>query len=273
MVKLPLLRLKDIAMKMLRFRYRNDAPSYGWLHEDTVGYINGDPYLNYRRVEATMPLNQVKILAPVSPGKIIGITNNYLSGQPQLDQSITDIPELFQKPISSIIGTNQTVLIPRQVNKISFSAELGVIIGKATRWTPVAEIKDHIFGYTGVLNFTAPELSPTSSHGNLTRTFGFDTFCPVGPYIATDINANDLLISSYLNHQLVGMLTTHEMVFNIAQIIAFISTIMTLLPGDLILTGGLMYQGNLQPRDRVEMEIQEIGRLSVQIEKELPANI
>jgi len=221
-----------------------------------------------------MPKSQVKILAPVTPSKIVGISNNYLSGLTEQDQAIPEIPDLYLKPVSAIIGINQTVLIPQQVKKIAFSAELGVIIGKTTHWTPIAEIKDHIFGYTGVLNFSAPEITTSEPHsGNLTRSYGFDTFCPVGPYITTDVNANDLLVSSFLNNQLVGMITTHEMVFNISQIIAFISTIMTLIPGDLVLTGGLMYQGNLQPKDRVEMEIQEIGRLSVEIAEAAPMKI
>ena len=248
-------------MKILRYETRTDSATFGWLLDNRVGAINGDPFGSYRRLETSLPLEYIKLLTPVLPSKIIAIKQNFVnpkSGNSQED--VPEFPQIFLKPPSSIIGQNSPLEIPPQSNKVSFSAEIAIVIGKRGRWIPLPKANDHIFGYTCCINFFAQDIldhHPTE----LTRSYGFDTFTVIGPWIETEYSTDDLLISSYINNQLLQLIPTHEMIFSIPQLVSFASSFMTLEPGDVLLTGGIPYAESVNINDTIRVEIGNLGSL------------
>ncbi|NSW51603.1 MAG: fumarylacetoacetate hydrolase family protein [Anaerolineae bacterium] len=258
--------LLEMQMKILRYSTRTDPISYGWLYQDQVGSINGDPFGSHRRLDALLPLSRVHLHPPMEPAKIVGLRQNYLTGNVEQDSQLPEMPQIYLKPPNTLTEHKSSVEIPPQTNQLTFTSELGVVIGKKGRWISLDAVASHVFGYTCVLNFYAADLVLPDTSSNITRAYGFDGFCVVGPWIETEIDPDDLVIASYLNEKLIRMFTTHEMVFSINQAVAYISTIMTLTPGDLILTGGVpIPQQVLRPKDIAAVEIEGIGRLQVEL--------
>jgi 2-keto-4-pentenoate hydratase/2-oxohepta-3-ene-1,7-dioic acid hydratase in catechol pathway len=248
-------------MRIVRFqRESNDLPSWGWINEDRVGEIDGSPFEPFRRHEALLPLDKVRLIAPVSPGKIICVGWNYLVHVSELDGEVPQVPLLFFKPPSSVIGPEEAILLPPQSNQVEHEGELAVIIGKRGRWVSPEEASKLILGYSIANDVTARDLQ--RSDDQWTRAKGFDTFCPIGPLIETELNASDTLIKCSVNGQLRQMASTRDMIFPVRELIAFISSIMTLEPGDLILTGTPAGVGILNPGDEVTVEIEGIGSLT-----------
>jgi 2-keto-4-pentenoate hydratase/2-oxohepta-3-ene-1,7-dioic acid hydratase in catechol pathway len=248
-------------MRIVRFqRESNDLPSWGWINEDRVGEIDGSPFEPFRRHEALLPLDKVRLIAPVSPGKIICVGWNYLVHVSELDAEVPQVPLLFFKPPSSVIGPEEAILLPPQSNQVEHEGELAVIIGKRGRWVSPEEASKLILGYSIANDVTARDLQ--RSDDQWTRAKGFDTFCPIGPWIETELNASDTLIKCSVNGQLRQMASTRDMIFPVRELIAFISSIMTLEPGDLILTGTPAGVGILNPGDEVTVEIEGIGSLT-----------
>ena len=248
-------------MKILRYETRTEAPTFGWLLENRVGAINGDPFGSYRRIEASLPIEQIKILPPVLPSKVIAIKQNYIQIQSENSQDLgPEFPQLFLLPTSSIIGNNGQVEIPPQSTKVSFSTEIAIVIGKKGRWIPLPNANDYIFGYTCCINFFTQDILDRHPE-ELTRSYGFDTFTILGPWIDTEYSTDDLLISSYVNDQLLQLIPTHEMIFTIPQLVSFASSFMTLEPGDVLLTGGVPYDGSVKIDDTIRVEIGNLGTL------------
>ena len=176
------------------------------------------------------------------------------------DAEVPQIPLLFMKPSSSCIGIGEPIVHPPQTQQMEHEGELAVIIGKKGRWIQAERALDIVLGYTIANDVTARDLQ--RSDGQWTRAKGFDTFCPIGPWIETDFDPSDALITCRVNDELRQMASTREMVFTVSQLIAFASTIMTLEPGDVILTGTPAGVGVLLPGDTVKIEIEGIGTLS-----------
>lgn len=246
-------------MRFVRILNENNSAVFGWIMGDQVGFVEGDIFGEYQRMEANRPLEKIKLLAPVLPGKIICVGRNYIEHAKEHQAEVPDTPLLFLKPPSSVIGPGEAILIPPQSNQVEHEAELAVIIGKRGRWIPVHQAGDYIFGYTIANDVTARDLQ--RKDGQWTRGKGFDTFCPLGPWIETDLDAADALISCRVNQELRQMSSTREMVFTIEQIISFSSSVMTLEPGDVILTGTPAGVGILKDGDQVEVSIEGIGTL------------
>jgi 2-keto-4-pentenoate hydratase/2-oxohepta-3-ene-1,7-dioic acid hydratase in catechol pathway len=248
-------------MKILRFRQDLDAPpTWGWLSEDKIGILDGSPFGAFRRQEALIPLDRVQILPPISPGKIVCVGRNYAAHAAEHDAEVPQLPLLFLKPPSSVIGHGEPILIPPQSSQVEHEAELAVVIGQRGRWLTPDEASDTILGYTVAIDVTARDLQ--RSDGQWTRGKGFDTFCPIGPWIETDLNPADALITCWVNGQIRQMASTRDMVFPVRQLIAFTSSVMTLEPGDVILTGTPAGVGLLEPGDVLTAEIEGIGELS-----------
>ena len=246
-------------MKFVRFLNKDRSEKTGWVKDDMIGLVDGDIFDEYRRLEATIPMNSVKLLAPVIPGKIVCLGRNYAEHAREQGAEVPETPLLFMKPPSSVIAQGESIVLPVQSQQVEHEAELVVVIGKRGHWIPVENALQYVFGYTVGNDVTARDLQ--QKDGQWTRAKGFDTFCPIGPWIETELDPSDVLITCRVNSELRQMASTREMVFMVPQIIAYISTIMTLMPGDLIFTGTPAGIGPLVNGDEVETEIEGIGKL------------
>jgi 2-keto-4-pentenoate hydratase/2-oxohepta-3-ene-1,7-dioic acid hydratase in catechol pathway len=253
-------------MRIVRFQYKNEAPRYGWLLEEKVGAIVGNIYDEYRREEAELPLSSVRLLAPIEPSKIICVGRNYVEHAKEHDAEVPNVPLIFLKPPSAVIGPGEAILLPSQSQQVEHEAELVIVIGKRGRCILAEEAQNYIFGYTVGNDVTARDLQ--RSDGQWTRAKGFDTFCPFGPWVDTEFDPSDAVITCRVNGQPRQMASTRDMVFNVNDLIAFISSVMTLEPGDLIFTGTPAGVGPLQDGDEVVVEIEGLGKLSNPVRKE-----
>jgi 2-keto-4-pentenoate hydratase/2-oxohepta-3-ene-1,7-dioic acid hydratase in catechol pathway len=254
-------------MKFIRYQIKNQAPQYGWIYEDRVGPVEGEPFGEYRRLEVETPLSDVQLLAPILPGKIICVGRNYVEHAREHDAEVPEYPLLFLKPPSSVIGPEATIYIPPQSTQVEHEVELAVIIGKPGRWIRPDDALSHVFGYTMANDVTARDLQ--RKDGQWTRAKGFDTFCPIGPWIETDLDPTDVLLSCRVNGEMRQMSSTREMVFTVQQLIAYISSIMTLNPGDILLTGTPAGVGPLTENDVVECAGEGVGVLRNRISNQV----
>lgn len=246
-------------MRLVRYLHEGEI-HYGWVYGDFVGPIEGDPFSEYRRLEARLPITTVKLLAPVQPSKIICVGRNYVEHAHEHGVEVPEVPLLFLKPPSSVIGPGDSIVLPPQSQQVEHEAELAVVIGRRGRWISADEAEKYVFGYTIGNDVTARDLQRRD--GQWTRAKGFDTFCPLGPWVETNLDIRDLPIICRVNGEVRQWGSTHEMVFSVAQLIAFISSIMTLEPGDVILTGTPAGVSPIYPGDLVSITIEGIGELS-----------
>jgi len=246
-------------MRIVRFQTPDENPCHGWLHEDKVGKIDGDLYGGFRRLEADTLLEKVELLAPAEPSKIICVGRNFVEHAKEHGAEVPKIPLIFLKPPSSIINPGDAIILPPQSQQIEHEAELVVVVGKRGRSVAAEEAKDYILGYTIGNDVTARDLQ--HSDGQWTRAKGFDTFCPFGPWIDTEFDPSDALVTCRVNGQMRQMASTRDMVFTVNTLVAYISSVMTLEPGDLIFTGTPAGVGILEDGDEVEVEIERLGKL------------
>jgi 2-keto-4-pentenoate hydratase/2-oxohepta-3-ene-1,7-dioic acid hydratase in catechol pathway len=239
-------------MRIVRFQMPDSKkPKYGWLLDDKVGEISGNIFGRYQRKEALTPLSDMKLLAPSEPTKIVCVGRNYVE---------------HAKPPSSIISNGETILLPPQSAQVEHEAELVVVIGKRGRHVTAENAKKIILGYTVGNDVTARDLQ--KSDGQWTRAKGFDTFCPFGPWIDTEFDPSDAVVTCRVNGQMRQMASTRDMVFNVGVLIAFITSIMTLEPGDLIFTGTPAGVGELKDGDEVSVEIEGLGIIKNKVKAE-----
>lgn len=246
-------------MRFVCYQTATTAPRFGWLLEDQVGPIEGSIFSEFRRLEADLPLESVQLLAPVQPGKIICVGRNYVAHAKEHEAEVPEVPMLFLKPPSSVIGPGQRILLPPQSQQVEHEAELGVVIGKRGRWIQTEEVQNYVMGYLVANDVTARDLQRRD--GQWTRAKGFDTFCPIGPWIETEFESADALITCQVNGETRQMASTRDMVFGVRQLVAFASSVMTLEPGDILLTGTPAGVSPLAEGDVVEITIEGIGAL------------
>lgn len=247
-------------MRIVRFANNEGEIHYGWVYEETqVGLLVGSPFGAYQRKEPELTIEGLQLLAPVVPGKIVCVGRNYPQHAAERGEEVPEYPLLFLKPPSAVIGPDESIVLPPQSARVDYEAELAVVIGKRGRWLDVEEAMSIVAGYTIANDVTARDLQ--EHDGQWTRAKGFDTFCPLGPWIETDLETHGSLIQCRVNGELRQFGTTADMVFPISQLLAFITSIMTLEPGDLVLTGTPAGVGPLQEGDTVEITIEGIGTL------------
>jgi 2-keto-4-pentenoate hydratase/2-oxohepta-3-ene-1,7-dioic acid hydratase in catechol pathway len=247
-------------MRYLRFRRKGeDAVVQGWLEGDQVGLIAGPLFGAHRRSPVRQPLDSVTVLSPCLPGKIVCVGRNYIDHAREQNAEVPEVPLLFLKPPSSVIGPGDGIILPPQSEQVEHEAELAVVIGRRIRNASSDEAMAGIFGYTAANDVTARDLQQRD--GQWTRAKGFDTFCPLGPWIDTDVQPHDLRITCRVNGRIRQLESTRDMVFSVPQLVAFISGIMTLEPGDVLMTGTPAGVGRLNPGDTVQVEIEGIGVL------------
>lgn len=246
-------------MRIVRFQAAKNPPQCGWLHGDRVGPIEGDVFGKYKRQEAKLPLGEVRLLAPCLPGKIVCVGRNYVEHAKELGNDVPKIPLIFLKPPSSVLNPGEAIMLPPQSQQVEHEAELVVVIGKRGRNVTTEDARKHILGYTVGNDVTARDLQKSDSQW--TRAKGFDTFCPFGPWIDTEFDISDAVITCKVNGQPRQMASTRDVVFSIPTLIAFISSVMTLESGDLIFTGTPAGVGALRAGDEVVVEIEGLGTL------------
>lgn len=247
-------------MRFIRFTDGNGPARYGWVYEDQVGEIEGSPFGEFRRLEPQLHITDVKILAPTQPSKIICVGRNYAAHAQEHDAPVPEVPLLFLKPPSSVIAPGETILLPPQSQQVEHEAELGVVIGKRGRWLSSDDALDYVLGYTVANDVTARDLQYRDAQW--TRGKGFDTFCPHGPWIDTDFDPTDAVISCHVNDELRQMASTREMIFSVRHLVAYASSVMTLMPGDLLLTGTPAGVGQIREHDMVAVTIEGLGDLT-----------
>jgi 2-keto-4-pentenoate hydratase/2-oxohepta-3-ene-1,7-dioic acid hydratase in catechol pathway len=202
----------------------------------------------------------------INPSKIVAVGLNYRDHARELNMEIPEYPLIFLKPSTSVIGTGDEIIFPAQTKELHYEGELAIVIGTQTRNVPVEAALDHIAGFTSANDVTARDLQRLD--GQWTRAKSFDTFCPLGPRIVKDIDPGKLGISTRVNGKIRQQSNTANMIFNVYELVSFISGIMTLLPGDVIITGTPPGVGPLVPGDIVEIDIEGIGILKNTVRKE-----
>jgi 2-keto-4-pentenoate hydratase/2-oxohepta-3-ene-1,7-dioic acid hydratase in catechol pathway len=254
-------------MKLCRFTHHDlFQPHYGIVEGGSVRpLIDADAFGSRPRVRSeTIPLSEVRLLAPVAPSKIVCVGRNYREHAAELGNAMPDAPLLFLKAPSAIIASGEAILLPKESAQVELEGELGVVIG---RQASCLEASDdplaYVLGYTCVNDVTARDLQRQDVQ--FTRAKSFDTFCPVGPYIETNINPLDVHLTTRLNGETRQSARTSAMAFSVPFLINYISHMMTLQPGDLIATGTPAGVSKLAPGDRIEIEIEGVGTLSNEV--------
>jgi 2-keto-4-pentenoate hydratase/2-oxohepta-3-ene-1,7-dioic acid hydratase in catechol pathway len=250
---------------MLHARFRHgDFQGYGAVEGDRVTPLEGDLFGEYRSVGEALPLDSVRLLAPVRPGKILAAAVNYPShvaeGQKMTGRAeAPPQPELFLKPSSSVIGPDETIVLPEGARRVDYEGELVAVIGRACRRVAAADALDYVFGYTCGNDVSARHWQRDDLQW--WRAKGCDTFSPLGPFIATGLDPAELELRTRLNGQEVQAANTGTLIHSVADLIAFASQAMTLEPGDLLFTGTPGQTGALSAGDVVEVEVGGIGVL------------
>ena len=256
-------RLADV--RIARFTTGND-PAFGVIDvangDQFVGELVGDPLL--RGIELTgqrFPLDEVRLLAPVLPrSKVVCLGRNYADHASEMGNEVPAEPLIFIKPNTSVIGPGEPVVYPPQTSDLHYEGELAVVIGRICKDVPVDRSAEVIFGYTIGNDVTARDLQRNDVQ--FTRSKSFDTFCPLGPWIETELDPSDLALTTSLDDKIKQAGRTSQMVFDVPSIIAYISSVMTLLPADVILTGTPAGVGPMQVHDEVTVSIEGIGDLT-----------
>ena len=211
------------------------------------------------------PLDKVDLLAPVTPSKVVAIGLNYKAHAEEFGKDLPAEPMLFLKPPNCVIGPGSDILYPAHMShRVDYEAELGVVIGATARGVTPDEASGHILGYTCFNDVTARDLQGRDVQ--YTRAKGFDTFGPTGPWIETELDPGDVRVEAYLNGEKRQDCSTGDMIFNVYELVSFVSRVMTLLPGDIIATGTPPGVGKMKPGDEVEIRLSGIGSLVNRVE-------
>ncbi|MEG0798348.1 MAG: fumarylacetoacetate hydrolase family protein [Acidaminococcaceae bacterium] len=245
-------------MKCVRFKAKGKA-RIGIIEGTTVRAVSGSLDTYWRMTDEVFELEDVKLLAPCVPKQIICIGLNYRAHAEEINMAIPSEPVLFTKAAHTVIGPEEAILYPRQTKKLVYESELALVIKKKAKNVTPEEAHNYILGYTCANDVTARDLM--TQEGQWLRSKSFDTFCPLGPWLETELDPTDLSIKLYLNGELKQDARTSQMLYNPYEIVSYISQTITLDAGDLILTGTPCGNGEMQVNDEVIVEIEGIGQL------------
>ncbi len=251
-------------MKLVRFLVQG-RPAYGILNNNEIAELEGDFSSSGKTLKARHAFTDVKLLAPCVPTKVVAAGLNYRDHAQELGLAVPEEPILFLKPPTTVIGPGEAILYPQMSAQVDFEAELAVVIKDQTRDIAPEEARDHILGYTCANDVTARDLQ--RKDGQWTRAKSFDTFCPIGPWVETELDPGDLLVESYLNGEQRQSSRTSQFIFPVDLLVSFVSRVMTLFPGDVVLTGTPVGIGPMQAGDEFEVRIEGIGSLRNTIKK------
>jgi 2-keto-4-pentenoate hydratase/2-oxohepta-3-ene-1,7-dioic acid hydratase in catechol pathway len=252
-------------MRIIRVRHRERAFYAAIVSPEAVRCLSREEGLP----EGDIPLAEVELLPLVRPSKVVCVGLNYHDHARELNLPVPDEPIIFLKPATSVIGPGDAIVMPSCSERVDYEAELALVMGKTARFVSEADAPRHVFGYTCANDVTARDLQ--KKDGQWTRAKSFDTFCPVGPWIETGVaDERALPLRAVVNGEVRQEGTTAEMIFSPMFLVSFISRIMTLLPGDVILTGTPAGVGPLKPGDEVSIEIDQVGFLMNPVVSEGP---
>jgi 2-keto-4-pentenoate hydratase/2-oxohepta-3-ene-1,7-dioic acid hydratase in catechol pathway len=246
-------------MKIVRYQ-DGTVIKWGVIEEKMVREMEGDPFEHFHLSPRTKKMEEVRLLAPCLPSKIVALGLNYRDHAEEVKMELPKEPLIFLKPSTTVIGSGEAIVYPKMSKRVDYEAELAVVIKKKAKAVPEENAAEYILGYTCLNDVTARDLQPKD--GQWTKSKGFDTFAPIGPWIVTDIDPHHLDISSYLNGERRQHSNTKNLIFGPQQLVSFISRVMTLLPGDVIATGTPSGIGPMAIGDRVDVVIERIGTLS-----------
>jgi 2-keto-4-pentenoate hydratase/2-oxohepta-3-ene-1,7-dioic acid hydratase in catechol pathway len=254
-------------VRIARFTAPDQAPRYGVIEGEpgspdaVVTELAGFPLPPFELTGTHYPLSEVKLLAPIVGSKIVAVGKNYAEHVREMgDEAPPADPVLFLKPSTSVVGPGDAIALPALSSEVHHEAELAVVIGGIVRRVPVERALDAVLGYTCANDVTARDLQRTD--GQWTRAKGFDTFCPLGPWIETELDPSALALECRVDGELRQSGNTSDLLRGVAELIAYASAVMTLLPGDVLLTGTPAGVGPIVAGNLVDVTIQGIGTLS-----------
>jgi 2-keto-4-pentenoate hydratase/2-oxohepta-3-ene-1,7-dioic acid hydratase in catechol pathway len=255
------LRLDSLGVvRIARFTKDGDL-SFGVVQDDeTIATVAAHPFGEITFTGERQPLADVRLTAPILPSKVIAVGRNYAEHARELGNEPPEEPLIFMKPSTSVIGHQEAIVYPPLSERVDYEGELAVVIGRLCRDVPAARAADVILGYTCANDVTARDLQ--SRDGQWTRAKGFDTFCPLGPWIETELDPSDVAITTTVGGQTRQDSRTSKLLHGIPDLIEYITRVMTLLPGDVILTGTPEGVGPLQVDDEVSVTVEHIGTLT-----------
>ena len=246
--------------RFIRFSCAGQRSLWGLLTaDDTVTALSGPPYLGGQPTGEHHARADVTLLAPVEPTKVIGIGSNYRAHIEEMGRALPEVPKLFLMPPSAVVGTGAPIVIPPGTTRVDHEAELGVVVGRRMCRVSREHALDHVWGYTAVNDVTARDFQ--RADGVFTRGKGFDSFCPVGPWVETDLQPGDLRVRAWVDGTLRQDGRTSDLLFDVPRLLEFVSAVMTLEPGDLISTGTPSGVGPLSAGQMIRVEVEGVGRL------------
>ena len=255
-------------MRIARFAPAGGGPvSHGVIEgvgaDALVVRIEGTPFDGLRPTEDRIPLSEVTLLAPVEPSKVVAFGRNYAEHAKELGNEVPEIPIVFLKPSTAVVGPDAEVEYPALTSDLHYEGELAVVIGRRCKAVPAEDVAGVVFGYTVANDLTMRDIQ--KSEGQWTRGKGFDGACPLGPWVETELDPSALTLRSTVNGELRQDGTTADMLRGVAECVSWVSQAMTLLPGDVVLTGTPAGVGSLQRGDEVAVTIEGIGTLTTRI--------
>ena len=245
-------------MKIARILHENEE-AYAIVEGDRLRLAEGSPFGTLAPTAETIPLGGARLLAPCVPRKALCVGLNYRDHAAEFGHPIPETPVIFIKPTSALIGPMDTIVRPAMSRRVDFEAELVAVIGKKAKNVGAAEAPEYLLGYTCGNDVTARDLQP--KNGQWTISKSFDTFLSIGPWIETDLDPRALDVAAYLNGERKQHSNTRNLVFPVAELVAYLSSVMTLEPGDIIMTGTPSGVGPMKEGDEIAIEIEGVGRL------------
>jgi 2-keto-4-pentenoate hydratase/2-oxohepta-3-ene-1,7-dioic acid hydratase in catechol pathway len=245
-------------MRLVRFRF-GDRIATGVVEGDAVRALAGTFFENPVPSGEEIPLDDVRLLAPILPSKVVCLGKNYAAHAAEFGGEVPEEPLLFLKPSTSVSGPGDPIPLPPISNRVDYEGELAVVIGRIARNVRAEETFRYILGYTCGNDVTLRDLQKKDDQW--ARAKGFDGSCPLGPWVETELDPIDVHLETRVNGEVRQSASTSDMVFGVATIIEFVTEFMTLLPGDVIMTGTPEGVGKLEPGDRVEVVVDGIGVL------------
>lgn len=244
-------------MRVVRV-YSDGDCRYGLADESMVTLISDEPFAAWEP-EGALGLGEASLLTPVVPTKIVCVGLNYHGHAAEMGHELPDEPVIFLKPPTSINRPGGTIEPPHGIGRVDYEAELAVVIGRRTHRVDAEEARHNVLGFTCANDVTARDLQ--RKDGQWTRAKGFDGFCPLGPWVETDVDPSDLLVQAIVNGEVKQEARTSDMIWDVYSLVSFVSHVMTLVPGDVVLTGTPAGIGPLNAGDTVEVRIEGIGSL------------
>jgi 2-keto-4-pentenoate hydratase/2-oxohepta-3-ene-1,7-dioic acid hydratase in catechol pathway len=252
-------------MRLVRFRFGDriatGASEFG---SETIRVLKGTFFEDPLPTGEEVPLDDVRLLAPVLPSKLVCVGKNYAAHAAEFGMEVPEEPLLFLKPSTAVIGPHDPIRLLPISRRVDYEGELAVVIGRIARGVKTEDAAKYILGYTCANDVTLRDLQKTDDQW--ARAKGFDGSCPLGPWIETDLDPTDVRVETRLNGEIRQAAQTSHMVFGVATLVEFITSFMTLLPGDVILTGTPEGVGKLAQGDVVEIEVDGVGTLSNPVE-------